>query len=82
MRKVEKVVGWVVYQMPVHGKAELMNAVCEQKEWDAMELSQPGYFTLVQANIASEAEAEKLARGTAGDGHKASSSRTAAKRNG
>ena len=70
MRKVEKVLGWVVYQMPVHGRAELINAVCEQKEWDAMELAQPGHFTLVRANIVSEAEAEKLARGTSGDGYK------------
>jgi hypothetical protein len=70
MRKVEKVHGWVVYQMPVHGKAELMNAVCEQKEWEAMELAQPGHFTLIQANIGSEAEAEKLARGTSGDTYK------------
>ena len=70
MRKVEKVLGWAVYLMPVRGRAELMNPVCEQKEWDAMELARPGYFTLVQANIVSEAEAEKLARGTFGDGYK------------
>jgi hypothetical protein len=44
-----------------------MNAVCEQSEWDAMELARPGYHTLVKAHIANEAEAEKLARGTSGD---------------
>jgi hypothetical protein len=41
--------------------------VCEQSEWDAMELARPGYRTLVMGGIASEPEAERLARGTAGD---------------
>jgi len=53
---------WVVYVMTVHGKREGVNAVCEQAEWDAMELSQPGYHKLVREGITSEAEAEKLAR--------------------
>jgi hypothetical protein len=44
-----------------------MKAVCEQSEWEAMELAQPGYRTLIQAGIANEAEAERLARGTSGD---------------
>ena len=70
MRKVEEGQAWVVYQIPVRGRAELINAVCEQKEWEAMELAQPGHFTLVRANIVSEAEAEKLARGTSGDKYK------------
>jgi hypothetical protein len=56
---------WVVYVMTVHGKPQA-NAVCEQAEWDAMELANPGYHTLVRADIASEPEAERLARGTAG----------------
>ena len=60
-------VSWVVYKMTLHGKQEQMNAVCEQSEWDKMELSRPGYHTLVQSGIASENEAERLARGTAGD---------------
>jgi len=67
MRQVAEVVSWVVYRMTLHGKPTGMNAVCAQGEWDAMELAQPGYHTLVRAGIASESEAEKLARGTSGD---------------
>ena len=39
-----------------------MNAVCEQCEWDAMELAQPGRHALIQAGITNEGEAERLAR--------------------
>jgi hypothetical protein len=53
---------WVVYLMPIHGKTP-MKAVCEQSEWDAMELARPGYHPIVQSGIASEAEAENAARG-------------------
>jgi hypothetical protein len=67
MRKVEKVESWVVYRMTLHGKADGMNAVCEQGEWEAMEQERPGYHHLVQAGITNEGEAERLARGTAGD---------------
>ena len=63
----EKVVSWVVYQMTIHGKPAGMNAVCEQSEWDAMELGRPGYHKLVRAGITNEGEAERLARGTSGD---------------
>jgi hypothetical protein len=58
----QKVIGpWVVYRSRlagVHGP----NAVCEQAEWDAMEMAEPGVNTLLQSGVASEAEAEKLAR--------------------
>src|SRR5437867_246518 len=57
---------WVVYVMTMHN-AEGRRAVCEQSEWEQMERDRPGYHTLVQSGITSEAEAEKLARGTAGD---------------
>ena len=67
MRKVEEVASWVVYLMTVHGKPSGMNAVCEQGEWEAMERAAPGYHTLVRSGIASESEAERLARGTSGD---------------
>jgi len=67
MRKTEEVVSWVVYHMSVHGKPTGMNAVCDQDEWDSMETVQPGYHTLIRGGIASEAEAERLARGTSGD---------------
>ncbi len=53
---------WVVYLMPMN-KKPAMKAVCEQSEWDAMELARPGYNTLIQSGIANEGEAEKLARG-------------------
>lgn len=62
MRKFEKSMAWVVYRMTVHGKKSDLNAVCEQGEWDAMELSQPGHHTLIQAGITNEGEAERLAR--------------------
>jgi hypothetical protein len=64
----EKVVLWVVYKTNTDGKlGGGVNVVCEQSEWDAMELTRPGHHTLVQAGITSESEAEKLARGTSGD---------------
>lgn len=58
---------WVVYLMTMHGKQSGMNAVCEQSEWDAMQLSRPGYHTLVQAGITTENEADRIARGTSGN---------------
>jgi hypothetical protein len=53
---------WVVYKMPIQRLPGHVNAVCEQNEWDAMELSRPGYYTLVRSGIESEGEAEQLAR--------------------
>ena len=53
---------WVVYLMTLHGKETPMNVVCEQREWDAMELANPGHYTLVREGIASEGEAERIAR--------------------
>ena len=60
-------VSWVVYQVSIDGKTAGRNAVCSQAEWDAMEQAQPGQHVLVRSGIASEAEAERLARGTSGD---------------
>jgi hypothetical protein len=48
--------------MTLHGKQAAMSAVCEQSEWEALELARPGYHTLVQAGIATESEAEQIAR--------------------
>jgi hypothetical protein len=62
MRMTEQPMFWAVYLMKVHGKKGSFNAVCEQGEWEAMELNRPGYHTLVKGHIASEAEAELLAR--------------------
>ena len=59
----DKVVSWVVYQMTIHNKPAGMKAVCEQSEWDAMELARPGYHTLIRAGITTEGEAERVARG-------------------
>jgi len=57
---------WVVYSMPAKGSPEGMRAVCEQAEWDAMELAKPGARTLIRGNITNEGEAERLARGAWG----------------
>ena len=67
MRKSGEPVTWVVYQLLLDKKPEAMNVVCEQREWDAMELARPGHYKLVRAGITTEAEAERLARGTSGD---------------
>jgi hypothetical protein len=66
MRKADEAVSWVVYKMTVSGKQSGGNAVCEQAEWDAMELEQPGHHVLVRAGITTEAEAERLARDAPG----------------
>lgn len=58
----EKTATWVVYWMTLHNKRTGMRAVCKQSEWDAMELIRPGYHHLIRAGIATEVEAEALAR--------------------
>jgi hypothetical protein len=67
MRRTQEVPAWVVFRMTIPGKPQQVNAVCEQAEWDEMEARRPGFHLLVRSGIASEAEAEKLARGTSGD---------------
>jgi len=62
MKNTEKSVSWVVYRMTMRGKTTGMGAVCEQDEWEALELTQPGFHTLVRAGITNEGEAERLAR--------------------
>ena len=62
MRNTEIARAWVVYRMTVHKKPTGGAAVCEQREWDAMELAQPGHHTLVKAGITNEGDAERLAR--------------------
>ena len=59
MKKIEP---WVVYRMTLRGKTTGMSTVCEQSEWEAMELAQPGHHMLIRAGITSEGEAEQLAR--------------------
>ena len=58
---------WVVYSMPLRASDTPMRFICEQSEWDAMNLAKPGYYSLIQAGIENEGEAERLARGTAGE---------------
>jgi hypothetical protein len=67
MRQAEVCRAWVVYRMTLYGQEYGGNAVCEQREWDAIERARPGFRLLVRAGIKTEQEAEKLARGTAGD---------------
>ena len=66
MRKSEQATAWVVYKKPMNSKTPAMTGICEQCEWDAMELVQPGFHTLVRGGIPNEAEAETLARDTSG----------------
>lgn len=66
-RSTQQVQTWVIYQAVVKGVANGGHGVCEQEEWDRMERSSPGRQVLIQAGIASEAVAERLARGTKGD---------------
>jgi hypothetical protein len=57
---------WVVYSIPMKGIPEGVRAVCEQGEWEALDAAKPGLLTLVRGGISNEGEAERLARGTAG----------------
>ncbi len=66
-RVLPLVVTWVVYEVTIRRKPIRVRAVCERSEWDAMVLARPGYHTLILGGITSEPEAERLARGTAGD---------------
>jgi len=59
-------VSYVVYKMALDGPLAGPNAVCEQAEWDEMEATRPGRHLLIQSGIATEAEAERVARESAG----------------
>ena len=67
MRPTEVCRAWVVHRMTLPKNAIAGNVVCEQREWDALEAERPGYHTLLHTGLKTEQEAEKLARGTAGD---------------
>ena len=58
----ENPVTWAVYLMTIHKRTDKIRAVCEQSEWEAMERARPGYHHLVRGGIATEVEAEMLAR--------------------
>jgi hypothetical protein len=53
--------------MTIPYKPDGMPAVCEQSEWERMELAKPGFHKLIQGGVPSEREAEQLARATSGD---------------
>jgi hypothetical protein len=57
---------WVVYSVPSSDPAAAPRAVCTDAEWAALERGRPGVYSLVQAGILTEPEAERLARGSAG----------------
>ncbi len=67
MRPTEECNAWVVYRMTLGAGEVGGNVVSEQREWDALERARPGFHLLVRAGIGTEQEAERLARGTAGD---------------
>lgn len=68
MRKTEAELplAWVVYRMALQKNPTGGIAICEQAEWDEMERQRPGFHTLIRQQIASETEAEKLAREQSG----------------
>jgi two-component system, OmpR family, response regulator len=65
VRRAKAAARWVVYLLKVSGRQAGGSAVCEQGEWDEMERGRPGHYTL-RAGIASEPEAEALAREQSG----------------
>ena len=67
MRVTEVCRAWVVYKMTMPKNMIGGNVVCEQREWEVLEASRPGYHTLLHSGLKTEQEAEKLARGTAGE---------------
>jgi hypothetical protein len=58
---------WVVYSVPTKDTPGGVRAVCDERQWAAMDAARPGYFTLIRAGIAHEGEAERLARGRSGE---------------
>jgi hypothetical protein len=62
MRRTSHVGPWVVYQVTRKGQPTGNNVVCEQAEWDALEVEQPGVHKLVMGGFANEGEAERHAR--------------------
>jgi hypothetical protein len=67
---------WVVYEKQVPGKPK-MTLLCDQAEWDEMELVQPSYNVIIRAGIVNEGEAERLARSSSAYGSKDQRKRSA-----
>ena len=55
---------WVIYEAVAKPG---VRAVCTQAEWARKVAANPGRYALVRDNIATESEADRLARGKAGD---------------
>ena len=53
---------WAVYVNNGGGRPDGPRVICRQSQWDQMERERPGRHTLVRDGIASEREAETLAR--------------------
>jgi hypothetical protein len=53
---------WVVYRLTYRGQPTANHVVCEQAEWDALEVAQPGVHTLIMGGFTNEGEAERHAR--------------------
>lgn len=62
MQRTEEPVSWVVYRMALQKNPLGGVVICEQSEWDEIELYRPGFHTLIQEGIGTEVEAERLAR--------------------
>jgi hypothetical protein len=77
MRNLRKSDSWVVFMANHKGLGHGTAAVCEGDEWGAMELAQPGRYTLIQDEIANEGEAERLARSHSSSQSKAASEKSA-----
>ena len=57
---------WAVYVQPMKGCEGGVRVICPQAEWEKLSAARPGFFTLVEGNLANEGAAERLARGQAG----------------
>jgi hypothetical protein len=62
MPRSDEAVLWAIYRTSIGGKSPGVNVVCEQAEWDRLELAHPGQYTLVRSGIPSlfKAAYEKL----------------------
>jgi hypothetical protein len=67
LKSARHVKSWVIYQTVSKNVAGGPHRVCEQSEWNEMEMLTPGRLCLIQSSIASEAVATRLARGSHAD---------------
>jgi hypothetical protein len=67
MKKPPTPQGWAVYEMTGKGNEPAVRAVCEQHAWPQIEKEGAGRCKLIRGGILNEGEAERLARGDAGE---------------